>query len=177
MWWYNRLRLPAFDMDSLEDPYVEQLRTYYDAMDRDLWMMDLTTDLGMPVYVAASRRRHSVEDIMVGFGAHPDPRVAAFRALTELNQFLPMIETRDADGNTSYLVGDLETLTWLKTATVAAEPWLLPDPELPATKVGPWAGFDLAARIREQVERIKEAAPRSSSSTRRAPTWSSTSSR
>ncbi|MGW6837774.1 TOMM precursor leader peptide-binding protein [Streptomyces sp. NPDC054949] len=157
VWWYNRLRLPAFDMDSLEDPYVDQLRTYYDAMDRDLWMMDLTTDLGMPVYVAASRRRHSVEDIMVGFGAHPDPRVAAFRALTELNQFLPMIETRDADGNTSYLVGDLETLTWLKTATVAAEPWLLPDPELPATKVGPQAGFDLAARIREQVERIKEA--------------------
>ncbi|PKW09370.1 ribosomal protein S12 methylthiotransferase accessory factor [Streptomyces sp. 1222.5] len=157
LWWYNRLRRPAFDMDSLDDPYVDRLRAFYDAQDRDLWMLDISCDLGMPVYVAASRRRHSVEDVMVGFGAHPDPRVAAFRALTELNQFLPMIENRDADGNTAYLVDDLETLTWLKEATVEKEPWLLPDPELPATRVGPQAGFDLAARIREQVARIQEA--------------------
>ncbi|SBT93718.1 ribosomal protein S12 methylthiotransferase accessory factor [Streptomyces sp. DI166] len=157
LWWYNRLRRPAFDMDSLDDPYVTQLRAHYEAMDRDLWMLDISFDLGMPVYVAASRRRHSVEDIMVGFGAHPDPRVAAFRALTELNQFLPMIEQRDAQGNTSYLVDDLETLTWLKEATVEREPWLLPDPELPAVRVGPRAGFDLSERIREQVERIREA--------------------
>ncbi|MFI6897880.1 TOMM precursor leader peptide-binding protein [Streptomyces sp. NPDC050256] len=157
LWWYNRLRRPAFDMDSLDDPYVDQLRSYYDAMDRDLWMIDISFDLGMPVYVAASRRRHSVEDIMVGFGAHPDPRIAAFRALTELNQFLPMIEQRDENGDTAYLVDDLETLTWLKQATVAQEPWLLPDPEQPATVVGPQAGFDLSARIRDQVDRIREA--------------------
>ncbi|CAM5358709.1 hypothetical protein GCM10010329_39510 [Streptomyces spiroverticillatus] len=157
LWWYNRLRRPAFDMDSLADPYVDQLRSYYDAMDRDLWMIDISFDLGMPVYVAASRRRHAVEDIMVGFGAHPDPRIAAFRALTELNQFLPMIEARDENGDTAYLVDDLETLTWLKNATVEQEPWLLPDPEQPATVVGPQAGFDLSARIRDQVDRIREA--------------------
>ena len=126
-------------------------------MDRDLWMLDLTSDLGMPVYAALSRRRHAVEDIMVGFGAHPDPRIAAFRALTELNQFLPMIERRNEDGSTDYLVDDLETLNWCRTATVAAEPWLLPDPERPATRVGPQAGFDLAERVAEHVRRIEEA--------------------
>ncbi|MEV7417483.1 TOMM precursor leader peptide-binding protein [Streptomyces sp. NPDC089919] len=157
LWWYNRLRRPAFDMDSLDDPYVGHLRSYYEAMDRDLWMLDLTFDLGMPVYAAASRRRHGVEDVLVGFGAHPDPRVAAFRALTELNQFLPMIERRDEAGHTAYLVDDLETLTWLKEATVGREPWLLPDPDLPATRVGPPAGADLGARVKEQVARIRAA--------------------
>ncbi|MFG2983213.1 TOMM precursor leader peptide-binding protein [Streptomyces sp. NPDC048258] len=157
VWWYNRLRRPAFDMDSLEDPYVDELRAFYDAMDRDLWMIDITNDLGMPTYVAASRRRHEVEDLMVGFGSHPDPRIAAFRALTELNQFLPMIEQRDAEGNTVYLVDDLETLNWCKQATVEQEPWLLPDPDLTPTRVGPPADFDLAACVREYTARIEAA--------------------
>lgn len=36
LWWYNRLRVPAFDLDSLEDPYVDTMRAFYASMDRDV---------------------------------------------------------------------------------------------------------------------------------------------
>ena len=43
----------------------------------------------------ASRGRrvdHPVEDVLGGFGAHLDPRVAVLRAVTELNQFLSIYD-------------------------------------------------------------------------------------
>jgi ribosomal protein S12 methylthiotransferase accessory factor len=156
LWWYNRARRPAFDLDSLDDPYVATLREFYAGMDRDLWMLDLTTDVGMPVYAAVSRRRHDVEDIMVGFGAHPDSRIAAFRSLTELNQFLPTVERRDENGDTLYLVDDLEMLTWCKAAVIDQEDWLLPHPDLPPASVGPPASTDLAMCVRDCVDRIAD---------------------
>ncbi|MGC5010933.1 TOMM precursor leader peptide-binding protein [Streptosporangium sp. DT93] len=157
LWWYNRARVRGFDLDSLNDPYVGELRAFYDGMDRDLWMLDLTTDLGMPVYAALSRRRHEVEDIMVGFGAHPDSRIAAFRALTELNQFLPTIEGRDEQGNTRYRADDPGLLEWCKEAKLASEPWLLPHPDLAPVTVGEPAPNELAAVVRRCVDTIAEA--------------------
>ncbi|MDI2130083.1 TOMM precursor leader peptide-binding protein [Yinghuangia seranimata] len=155
MWWYNRLRRPAFDLDSLGDPYVATMRDFYASMDRSLWMLDITSDLGLPAFAAVSRRHHAVEDVMVGFGAHPDARIAAVRALTEVNQFLPFVDRRDADGNTLYRSDDLETLTWCREVRVADEPWLLPDPGQPATVLGDFAvpdGHDLSACVRSGVE-------------------------
>ena len=84
---------PASTSTRWTTPTWASCAAFYAGMDRDLWMLDLTTDLGIPVFAAVSRRRHAVEDVMVGFGAHPDPRIAAFRALTELNQFLPSVRT------------------------------------------------------------------------------------
>jgi oxazoline/thiazoline synthase len=160
LWWYNRLRCPAFDLDSLQDPYVETLRRAYAAMDRDLWVLDITSDLGIPAFAAISRRDHDVQDIMVGFGAHPDPAIAAMRALTEVNQFLPFIDQRDSGGNTVYRTDDLETLAWCRQARLENEPWLLPEESLPATSLGDFTappGDDLAGNIRECVARAAAA--------------------
>jgi bacteriocin biosynthesis cyclodehydratase domain-containing protein len=160
LWWYNRLRRPAFDLDSLQDQYVNTLRGAYAAMDRDLWMLDITSDLGIPAFAALSHREHEVQDIMVGFGAHPDPAIAAMRALTEVNQFLPFVDRRDADGNTEYRTDDLETLGWCRQARLENEPWLRPDPTRPATDLGDFtapAGDDLAGNIQECVARAKAA--------------------
>lgn len=127
LWWYNRLRHPQLDLDSLHDPYVDMLRGFYAGMNRDIWVLDLTTDLGVPAYAALSRRLdHPVEDVLMGFGAHLDPRMAVSRALTELNQFLPAIINRRPDGSTDYWEDDPATLAWWRHATVAKEPWLLP---------------------------------------------------
>jgi ribosomal protein S12 methylthiotransferase accessory factor len=77
LWWYNRLRRPELDLDSFHDPYVDRLREHYRKKDRDLWVLDITSDLGIPTFAAVCRRTdHPVEDIVVGFGAHLDPRVA-----------------------------------------------------------------------------------------------------
>jgi len=126
IWWYNRLRRPAVDLTTLNEPYFEQVTAYYDGLDRDLWVLDITTDLGVPVFAAVSRRRHDVEDIVVAFGSHLDPKLAALRAVTEANQFLPAVFGRDADGSTIYLESDADTLDWWRTQTVAGNPWLAP---------------------------------------------------
>lgn len=131
LWWYNRIPRPALDLDSFQDEYIDRMRDYYATMDREIWVLDLCNDLAVPTFAAVSRRDHEVEDIMVAFGAHPDPDIALFRALTELNQFLPFIDRRDEDGNTIYGVDDPATLEWCTTTTVAKDPWVAPDPDAP----------------------------------------------
>jgi bacteriocin biosynthesis cyclodehydratase domain-containing protein len=157
LWWYNRLRHPRFDLDSLHDPYVDMLREFYAGMNRDIWVLDLTTDLGVPTYAALSRRLdHPVEDVLMGFGAHLDPRMAVSRALTELNQFLPAIINRLPDGSTDYWEDDPATLAWWQHATVAREPWLLPADGAPAHRLDDHpapGGSDLAELVATCVER------------------------
>jgi hypothetical protein len=119
---------PGVDLDSFGDPYVDSLREFYAKKGRNLWVVSLQNDLEMPVFAAMSRRDHEAQDIMIGFGAHPDPSVALFRALTELNQFLPFVSERDANGETIYRANDEATIEWCKNATIDSEPWLLPNP-------------------------------------------------
>lgn len=131
LWWFNRVARPAVDLDSFQDEYIDRMRAFYATMDREIWVLDLSNDLAVPTFAAVSRRDHEVEDIMVAFGAHPDPDIALFRALTELNQFLPFIADRDEDGNTVYGVDDAATLEWCKNTTVAKDSWVAPDPDAP----------------------------------------------
>ncbi|MBY6240516.1 TOMM precursor leader peptide-binding protein [Methylosinus sp. Sm6] len=89
IWWYNRLRRPRIDLESLGDNYIRDLQAHFAAMGRRLWALDVTSDLGVPVVVAVA---HWMEDgrerIEVAAGAHFDLRIAALRALTEINQFM-----------------------------------------------------------------------------------------
>jgi ribosomal protein S12 methylthiotransferase accessory factor len=159
LWWYNRLRRPGVDLESIGDPYVDTLRGFYASMGRSLSMIDITADLGVPTFVGVSHRLdHPVQDIIVGFGAHPDPRIAAMRALTEVNQFLPAVERRDAEGNTRYLEDDVATLDWWRTATVATEPWVVPDPAQPVRSLADHpapTSRDLADLVRDCVDRAR----------------------
>ncbi|HEX9335212.1 MAG TPA: TOMM precursor leader peptide-binding protein, partial [Pseudonocardiaceae bacterium] len=94
IWWYNRLRRPAVDLDSLAEtePWTDTMRAEYARLGRELWVLDLTADLGIPAVVALSRRVDKpAEDIILGFGAHHDARIAVLRAISELNQFLPAV--------------------------------------------------------------------------------------
>ncbi len=161
LWWYNRLRRPAFDLDALHDPYVDRLRAFYAGHGRSLWMLDITADFGIPTLVAVSARTgHRVQDVLVGFGAHFDPQIAAARALTEVNQFLPAVIERDAAGQTVYLEDDIATLTWLHEVKIENEPWLAPDGGQPARDLGsyPPADFsDLAQAVTLCAERTSAA--------------------
>jgi len=156
LWWYNRLRRPAVDLDSLGDPYVDSLREFYAAQGRSLWLLDLTTDLGIPAFAAVSHRvdGHPTDDIIVGFGAHLDHRLAASRALTELNQFLPMVSHDAPDGSTIYWEEDEYVLDWWRTVRMDEEPWLRPDPAAPPRRAGDWlplAAPDAAEEVRHCV--------------------------
>lgn len=121
LWWYNRTPVPGVDLASFGDPWLEEMSAGYATLGRELWVLDVTSDLGIPVAVALSRRTDGPhEDIMMGFGAHLDPRIAVRRAVTELNQMLPVVQAAGHD------VDDPDARRWLAYATVANQPYLRP---------------------------------------------------
>jgi oxazoline/thiazoline synthase len=132
IWWYNRVRRPAVDLASLADPYVDEVLEYYRTIGREVWALDLTNDLGIPSFVAISRRiDNPVEDLTIGFGAHLDARTAVLRAVAEMNQFMPAVHRRDEHGNTIYTYEDQHARRWWREATLANQPYLVPLPGRP----------------------------------------------
>ena len=103
IWWYNRLSVPGVDLSSFDDEFLASAADYYGRCEREVWMLDVTSDLGIPSFVALSRRPDAeTEDIIYGAGAHADPRLAALRALCELNQcltWLPRPGGREGGGH------------------------------------------------------------------------------
>jgi oxazoline/thiazoline synthase len=132
IWWYNRLQKPQVDLDSFDDAYIRDLQQYYQELGRELWILDITSDLNIPTFAAISRRKdRPVEDIILGYGTHFDPTIALSRAVTELNQILPSVLSANADGTTHYpQYTDPLAIEWWKTATLAEHPYLIPDPKL-----------------------------------------------
>ncbi|AFY84705.1 TOMM precursor leader peptide-binding protein [Oscillatoria acuminata] len=159
LWWYNRLRKPAVELSSFDEPYFDRLQEYYRTLNRDLWVLDLTADLQIPTFAAISPRRdRHPENILLGFGAHFDPRLALLRALTELNQSLPAAFYGILDATTAYRDRDREGIDWWETATLANHPYLLPDSNQ-APKTRPdyphcWSD-DLHTDILACVERVR----------------------
>jgi oxazoline/thiazoline synthase len=132
LWWYNRTKHPAVDLDSFDEPYFQSLKDYYRTLQRDLWVIDITSDLNIPTFAAISRRTDcEAEDIVLGFGTHFDPVIAIGRALTEVNQILPAVLSSNADGTTRYLSYEPLAIEWWKTATVKNQPYLFPHQNLP----------------------------------------------
>jgi ribosomal protein S12 methylthiotransferase accessory factor len=129
IWWYNRLSRPGLDLNSFPDPYIGRCLETYSQIKRQLWVLDLTNDFGIPVFAALSRRCDvTPEEITLGFGAHFDPRVALVRAISEMNQFLPAVSGPiAADGTRQYAYADQAAINWWKSASVASQPYLLPD--------------------------------------------------
>jgi ribosomal protein S12 methylthiotransferase accessory factor len=126
LWWYNRVRRPGVDLDSFGEPYLERLRAFLQEHGREFWVLDLTADLGIPVFASITRRTDGLpEQIMPGFGAHLDPKIALLRAVTEMNQMLSSPLLRPEKGVEKEPM-DPETAHWLETATTANQPYLLP---------------------------------------------------
>jgi ribosomal protein S12 methylthiotransferase accessory factor len=153
IWWYNRLRRPAVDLDSFDDPYLRALLAEYARRGREVWALDLTTDLGVPVYAAVSRALHGPERIVQGYGAHCDPRIALSRALTELNLMYALVTGGPLDFD-----HDPDNEHWYQAATVANQPYLRPDPALPATTLsaaGGWHSADLRDDVRHCAELVR----------------------
>jgi ribosomal protein S12 methylthiotransferase accessory factor len=150
LWWYNRVRRPGVDLDSFGEPYLERLRAFLQECGREFWALDLTADLGIPVFASITRRTDGLpEQIMPGFGAHLDPKIALLRAVTEMNQMLSSPLLRPGKGGDEEPV-DPETARWLETATIANQPYLLPAegrPRAAASYPRAW-GDDVADDVR-----------------------------
>ncbi|MFF4098220.1 TOMM precursor leader peptide-binding protein [Streptomyces sp. NPDC001903] len=158
LWWYNRTRQPGVDLGSFEDEWVERIRHGLRRANREVWALDLTSDLGIPVFAALSRRTDKpAEDVVFGFGAHFDPRVALSRALSELGQLLPAVGGARGDGG-GYRITDPEPLSWWRRATVANQPYLAADPMAQTRTPGHWPsvrGTDLLDDVRVVTELVR----------------------
>jgi oxazoline/thiazoline synthase len=130
LWWYNRLRRPAVDLESIGDPYVRAITNHYRKLRRDLWVLDVTSDLRIPTFAALSRRVDTAEeDIIYGFGAHLDPGIALTRALTELNQSLEAVPSPTGPDSARTYRGSKDSVHWWRTVKVADATYLMPDPK------------------------------------------------
>lgn len=120
IWWYNRSQRGAVDLDHVEDSYVSDLRHQFTEAGRKLWVLDITSDLGVPTFVAIMHwMQDGHENIEFGSGAHFDPRIALLRAMTELSQFL-------AIGLMGGGTGEKPSLDGVTPLKLADHPFLLP---------------------------------------------------
>jgi bacteriocin biosynthesis cyclodehydratase domain-containing protein len=150
LWWYNRTRHAAVDLDAFDAPWLADLRGTYARLHREVWVLDVSTDLGIPVMVAVSRRTDKdAEDLTFGFGAHFDPGTALSRALTEMGQLLPAVVGARPDGS-GYGLSDPELLSWWTGATTVNQSYLLPDPALGPRTPGGYA-YRRRADLRDDV--------------------------
>jgi oxazoline/thiazoline synthase len=152
IWWYNMLKTAAVDLVSFDDPYFIELSNTYSRLNRDLWVLDVTSDLGIPAFAAVSRRADQEEEhILLGFGCHLDAGLAVKRALTEMNQCLASVLRLFAHTNDAISDFDgREVLNWWKTATCINQPYLNPDEKLPVKQFKDYPNLcsdDLLANI------------------------------
>ena len=154
IWWYNRLRVPAVDLSSFDDDYLASAADYYGRCEREIWMLDVTSDIGIPTFVALSRRPDAkTEDIIYGAGAHADPRTAALRAICELNQCLTWLP-RPGKGDGRPMIDDPMALGWWKTARLANCSWLAPAADEPLRKASQYPAAE-STDTRDDVEQCR----------------------
>jgi len=150
IWWYNRSQRAELDLSQFDDSYVHDLRMLLADEGRKLWVIDITTDLGVPAYVAILHwMQNGHENIEFGSGAHFDSRIALLRALTELNQFLSI-------GLMGGGTGEKPSLDGVTPLQLKEYPFLVPNgrqaPIIPGSKFGPMEN------TRQQVEACVEIA-------------------
>jgi bacteriocin biosynthesis cyclodehydratase domain-containing protein len=154
IWWYNRLQRSEVDLSEFDDSYIRDINTQFTDFGRKIWVLDVTSDLGVPTYVAIMHwMQDGKENIEFGSGAHFDRRIALLRSLTELSQFLS-IGVEGGGGAR----GDKSTLDGLTPLRIENYPFLLPSkhPIRP-----PPLGLDVPLdSVREQVEACVEVASR-----------------
>ena len=153
IWWYNKLRVPGVDLSGFDDEYLASAYDYYAGHARDLWMLDVTSDIGIPVFVALSRKLEGpTEEIIYGAGAHADPRIAALRALCELNQCLSWLLPHPDRRGGRPIIDDPLVRWWWKTARLADCSWLRPAEAVPPYTESEYPLTE-SADTREDVER------------------------
>ncbi|MCV6585666.1 MAG: TOMM precursor leader peptide-binding protein [Marinibacterium sp.] len=129
IWWYNRIARPGLDLTRTCDPYVAEHQARYAGLGREVWALDLTGDLGIPVVAALSRRLDGPhEDILYGFGCHLDPDIALSRALTELDQSLEAVPRAGGPADQQSYLGTPEALAWWQQVRADDTPYLRPAP-------------------------------------------------
>ncbi len=87
IWWYNKIQFPGIDIKSLSDPSLNDLIEVHRREGRIFHLIDITSDLNIPVFVAVSSDQNG-DHIHFGTASHFNPVIAMIRAVRELNQIM-----------------------------------------------------------------------------------------
>jgi ribosomal protein S12 methylthiotransferase accessory factor len=132
IWWNNAVSRPRLPLP--DDAAVATHR----RRGRDMALLDLTHDLGIPARAALAWDPATGGAITAGFAADPDPARADRRALAESCLRLPALDHWRAGHRSGRLP------RWFATGRIAQFPWLLAGPEAPAPAPRP---LSAAARL------------------------------
>jgi bacteriocin biosynthesis cyclodehydratase domain-containing protein len=116
IWWYNRLHRPGLDWRGWRDAELDSIGSSLKQDGRDLLLLDLTHDLGVPVVAAVAPDRLG-RRIYFGAAARTCPLEAARSAASELLQFWFWGER----GRSS-----LDKSVWLDKSSLEEQSYLLP---------------------------------------------------
>jgi bacteriocin biosynthesis cyclodehydratase domain-containing protein len=139
LWWYPRVRRRAISLESFKEPLFDELAASHDDGGLELAILDLTVDTDVAVVAAVSWRRTDGGGVALGLGAHLDPRLAASRALSELEQTLAEKPAEDTEFG-----------RWFATETIETQPYLLPA-DAPPLEAGELPRHELAD-LREELD-------------------------
>jgi oxazoline/thiazoline synthase len=122
LWWTARLRRPALAFP--DSDWVRALQDQFDARHRQIHLIDLTTDIPVPVVAAVAFDANKGGRLSFGFGASLCQHHAAERALRELLQNEPILELPHID----YPQHSPQRAhwQWYRRARLEAHPHLIP---------------------------------------------------
>jgi ribosomal protein S12 methylthiotransferase accessory factor len=119
IWWYGGHKRPAIDVAGIEG--ANELFAWLAYRERKCHVLDLTTDLGIPVCAAISADGNG-RAVALGTAAHFDASRAVVAALTEMVQIefsLNMRKALPAEGTDAFQF-------WLDTVSLSTIPNLVP---------------------------------------------------
>jgi thiazole/oxazole-forming peptide maturase SagD family component len=154
LWWYNRVRRPAIDLASFDQPFFAAMQRHHHERGRVLHVLDLRTDLEIAVANAVSWRQADGGEILFGLGCHLEPRLAVSRALSELNQMMADKVEDDPDR----AAPDTDLVRWLREATIENQPYVVPleDHVVDASGLEDRSSDDITSDIRLCVDRLQD---------------------
>ncbi|AXT56701.1 TOMM precursor leader peptide-binding protein [Aquimarina sp. MMG015] len=94
IWWYNKTVRQEIEIQGLDEDDLQKVN-YTLSKEWDYWLLDITTNFGIPV-VAAIAQHKDTKEFCFGFGCHLNIKTASSRALTELCQLIPIRHQDDA---------------------------------------------------------------------------------
>ncbi len=117
IWGYNRISRPALDLKTYGDKQISDFERIFDEMGRRLYLLDLTTDIRIPAFVAIAPRLDGSEPCF-GAAAGVSARRAAFKAIAETAQICFW---------TAHGSGSDEMHSWNRGATLDSHRYLQPE--------------------------------------------------
>jgi ribosomal protein S12 methylthiotransferase accessory factor YcaO len=140
LWWHGTLRGAAVALDVI-DAHQPRLFWWLHQRSRVTRLLDITTDIGLPVVVAVASDPDGA-CVALGSAARPMLEDAALAAVTEMVQTeVSLTHACEAE--------DPEALAWVAHASTVTQPQFTPDLSRPAPIAPPRTTPDLVRRLSE----------------------------